>query len=326
MTVRDLEIGIPGRDGGSSVRALDGVELEVAPGEVVALAGESGAGKSTLGRALLGLFPPRARVRGALEVDGRELVGASERERRTVRGRVVSWIPQTPGTALHPTRPIGGLLDEAVRVAEPRASRREVRSRRRDWLSRVDLEGLDDARAHQLSGGMRQRALVALALATNPRVVVADEPTTALDPERAGAVRDRILGLVEELGVALVWIGHDLGQLRALGGRVQVMLDGRVVEEGPVREVLDDPAHPYTRALIACGRPPPPGEAWARLAPRSDRGSSPTLGCAFWDRCPRRADARCERDRPPLRPLGGDRRAATWCLPEGEDPARDGGS
>lgn len=321
LRIRDLEVEHPGVDGEGPVPAVDGVSLDLEDGEILAIAGESGAGKTTLGRAILGFVPPGSRVSGTLELNGVDMVHAPERRRRPLRGRTVAWIPQAPRSALHPTLGIGRQLEETIRACRsPTISRRDARREARRWLDRVGLGGWEGARSHELSGGMRQRALLALALAGEPRLVVADEPTTALDPELAVEVGGLLLELVADLGLALLWIGHDLDQIAALGGELAILYRGRLIERGPCREVLDAPAHPYTVGLVACGEAPEPGEPWPILPP--PRGDGEGTGCAYWSRCPRREDPRCETERPPLRSVPGrsDQLAATWCRPA-ERPA-----
>ncbi len=245
LSVRGLGVELGGR------RLLDGVDLEVARGEKVALVGASGSGKTMTALAIMRLLDA-ARIEGSVRFDGRELLSLPPRAMRAVRGRDIAMVFQEPMSALNPLHTIGAQIDEALRLHQP-LTRRQARVRTLELLERM---GLDDAPrraaayAHQLSGGQRQRAMIAMALACGPRLLLADEPTTALDV----GVRAQILALLDELqrerGLGVLLISHDLQLVRGFAQRVAVMQHGRIVEQGALDTVLRRPAHPYTRALL----------------------------------------------------------------------------
>jgi peptide/nickel transport system ATP-binding protein len=290
-----------------TVRAVDGVSLSLVPGEVLGLVGESGSGKSVTGFSILGLIDPPGRiVSGSIRLAGRELTGLSEREIQAVRGRDLAMIFQDPMMTLNPVLRIGTQMIETVR-AHARVSTAEARARSVEALGMVGIPAPEErleAYPHQFSGGMRQRVAIAIALLHRPKVVIADEPTTALDV----TIQSQILAKVQELcrttGTALIWITHDLTVVAGLADRVAVMYAGRIVETGSVDAVLDHPRHPYTMGLI--GSVPSLGRRGSRLA--QIPGSAPSLarlpaGCAFAPRCDR-AVALCRAERPDLEVIG----------------------
>lgn len=253
LEVRALVVDLPG-----PVRALDGVDLEIASGGRLAVVGPSGSGKTTLALAILGLLPPGAGTSGRiLARDGdaapEDLLALSEERRRRYRGRWAAMVFQEPGTSLHPAIRIGAQIAEAVRCHEG-TGRREAERRAEASLARA---GLPDpaaaarARVHELSGGMRQRALIAMAVACRPSLIIADEPTSALDAVHARAVLELLAGLCRDDGTALLLITHDLAAAAAAGGRIAVIGDGRVAETGDAAGVLARPAHELTRSLLA---------------------------------------------------------------------------
>jgi peptide/nickel transport system ATP-binding protein len=253
LDIRDLSIAYRSRGRYPDVNAVVGVDLTVAPGETVAVVGESGSGKSTLAAAVLGLLPGAGTVTGgSIEVAGRSVVGASERDLRAIRGRVVALVPQDPNVSLNPTLRIGPQIAEAVR-RRPDVDRRSVDA---EVIAALEAAGLDEpvlrARQypHELSGGMRQRVLIAAALAGSPRLLIADEPTSALDVTVQKRILDHLELLVAERGISLLLITHDLGVAADRADRVLVMQAGRLVEQGPPQAILVAPQHPYTRALI----------------------------------------------------------------------------
>jgi len=253
LDIRDLSIAYRSRGRYPDVNAVVGVDLTVAPGETVAVVGESGSGKSTLAAAVLGLLPGAGTVTGgSIEVAGRPVVGASERDLRAIRGRVVALVPQDPNVSLNPTLRIGPQIAEAVR-RRPDVDRRSVDA---EVIAALEAAGLDEpvlrARQypHELSGGMRQRVLIAAALAGSPRLLIADEPTSALDVTVQKRILDHLELLVAERGISLLLITHDLGVAADRADRVLVMQAGRLVEQGPPQAILVAPQHPYTRALI----------------------------------------------------------------------------
>ena len=329
LHVRGLSVELPTAAGW--VRPVNEVSLRIGAGESLGLVGESGSGKTMMALALMGLLPPGARVSGEarLEVSeveevevrevkdvkekrlaaggraatgGTSLVGLSEREWREVRGRNIAMVFQEPMTALNPVMRIGAQIEEAIRAHESALGAGEIRRRMLEALRRASVPE-PEARAeqfpHQLSGGLRQRAMIAMALAGGPRVLIADEPTTALDVTVQKQILDLLDHLRRELKLGLLFITHDLGVVSQVADRVAVMYAGRVVEEGPAREVLEKPSHPYTQGLLAAS----PTLERGKLTPIP--GTVPQLtalppGCAFEPRCAVRV-AECVRGMPELR-------------------------
>ena len=299
------------------LRAVDEVSLEVPRGATVALVGESGCGKSVTALSILRLVGPPGRIEaGAVEVDGTDLLPLPERAMRAVRGNVVSMIFQEPMTSLNPVYTVGWQIVEAVRLHQKKSAR-EARARAVELLRVVGIpepESNVDAYPHRLSGGQRQRVMIAMALACRPKLLIADEPTTALDVTIQAQILDLLRNLQAELSMGILLITHDLGVVAENARHVVVMYAGRVVESAPVREIFAHPMHPYTRGLLesiprleAEGRP-------RRL--RTIEGVVPDLrtlgpGCRFADRCPMRVD-QCTREEPDLLPTGPDRAARCW--------------
>ena len=288
------------------VRAVNGVSLELRRGETLGLVGESGSGKSMTALSILRLVQPPGVTRGGpIEFNGRkDLLELSEREMRKIRGAEIGFVFQEPMTALDPVYTIGDQIAEAILVHE-RTSRRDARARAIQLLEAVKIpEPAKRARdyPHQLSGGMRQRVLIAMAVACQPLMLIADEPTTALDVTIQAEILDLLREMKDRFDLALLLITHDLGVVAGHADRVAVMYAGRIVEEGPVRQVFRSPAHPYTRGLLASI----PGRTrGARLA--SIEGAVPNLaslppGCAFEPRCAERFE-RCREAVPRAIPL-----------------------
>ncbi|HEY7732974.1 MAG TPA: ABC transporter ATP-binding protein [Gaiellaceae bacterium] len=306
LAVHDLHVTYAG-----GVPAVRGVSLELATGETLGLAGESGCGKTTLGSALLRLLPRGTRVTGEVLLDGEDVLNMKPGRLRAVRWTDMAVVFQGALHTLNPVRKVGWQIEEAITTHEPRAAR--VRPRVGELLETV---GLPARRAadypHQLSGGQRQRVLIALALACNPRVLIADEPTTALDVMVQAQVLALLEKLQQELGLAMIFITHDLSTLAAVCRRLAVMYAGRIVEEGPSDDVFRTPRHPYTAALAAAF--PVIGDPGFRMRPSGLGGDPPDPrelppGCSFNPRCPvARPD--CARTEVELWPAGTDRRAA----------------
>jgi oligopeptide/dipeptide ABC transporter ATP-binding protein len=308
LAVEDLHVDIALRH--STVHAVDGISFELAPGERLGLVGESGCGKSTLGLALAGLLPSSAKVSGSIRLGGKELVGAGERELRRVRGRDVGVVFQDPMTSLNPTKRIGVQVGEALRLHDG-ATAAEARARAREML---DLVGLPrpgeqlDRYPHELSGGMRQRVVIACALICHPTLLVADEPTTALDVTIQSQILDLFDRLRDELGMAILLVTHDMGVVAGHTDRILVMYGGREAELGPTSEVFAHPRHRYSAGLLASvirvGTPR--GSALSSIGGRPPDLAAQLPSCSFAARCGY-ADASCRDVTPPVRADGAHR-------------------
>jgi len=314
LQIEQLQVTFTG--GAKPVQAVNGVDLAVRRGEVVALIGESGSGKSVTLRALLRLHPPRrSRLAGRILVGGREVLGMDARTLADYRGKVASMVFQEPLLALDPVYTVGAQIVEAIRRHEP-VSAAAAHQRALALFEQVRIPSPERRLAaypHELSGGMRQRVMIALALACRPQLLLADEPTTALD----ATVQIQVLLLLRELqralGLAVVFVTHDIGAAVEVADRVAVMYAGRIVEEGPVRTLIRAPRHPYTRALLM-SRAHGAMAKGGRLA--TIPGAPPDLsalpaGCAFAERCALAQD-RCRAELPPLVALAPEHRARCW--------------
>ena len=318
LDVRDLEIRFPLRGAAGEVAVVRGASLAIDRGEIVGLVGESGSGKSLTALAVLGLVPPPGRIAaGSVKLEGRELVGASERDYRAVRGARIGLVFQEPGAALNPVLTIGAQIVETIR-AHRSLSRSAARQRALELLESLALP--DPARRlkqypHELSGGQKQRALLAIALAAEPELLIADEPTTALDVTIQAEVLDLLESLRRTRGLAILLITHDLGVVARSCDRLAVLYAGEVVEEGATRDVLSAPAHPYTRGLLASLPRLGEGIECGRLA--AIPGQVPAAGafppgCAFHPRCGDRL-AHCASDAPPRVELGAAQGHSARC-------------
>lgn len=276
-----------------ALKAVDGVSFALAEGEIIGLVGESGSGKSVTGFSILGLIDPPGRiVAGSVRLAGRELVGLSPSALRRIRGREIAMVFQDPSATLNPVLTIGTQMRLALE-AHGRVGDAEARARSADVLARVgipDAASRLDAHPHQFSGGMRQRVAIAIALLNRPKLIICDEPTTALDVSIQAQILAEMRGLAREFGTAMIWISHDLATVSSIARRLLVMYAGRIIEEGPVADVLRQPRHPYTAGLLASL--PANAKPGADLAQIS--GSTPSLfdlppGCAFQPRCPARS-------------------------------------
>jgi oligopeptide/dipeptide ABC transporter ATP-binding protein len=302
------------RAGRSEVAAVDDLSFAVAPGEVLGIVGESGSGKSVTALSVMGLLPePQGRIAGgSIRFEGQELVGLPSRERRRLRGPAMAMVFQEPMTSLNPVFTVGDQIMETVR-AHKALGKAAARAEAAAMLDRVGIPSaarrLDDY-PHQLSGGMRQRAMIALALSCSPRLLIADEPTTALDVTIQAQLIDLLGDLRRETGMAVILITHNMGLIAEFADRVLVMYAGRLAEEGPVDAIFDAPAHPYTIGLQA-STPGLDGHA-DRLTtiPGHLPAAGETLqGCRFAPRCERAVDE-CLRAQPPLSPMGVGHAAA----------------
>ncbi len=315
IEVRNLQTQFFTQDG--IVHAVNGITYEVAEGETVAIVGESGSGKSVGVMSLIRLIPepPGKIVNGEVNFDGQDLLKLNEEELRQIRGNRIAMIFQDPMTSLNPVLTIGRQITEALEL-HLNMNRDESRARAIELL---ELVGIPDAGArlddypHQFSGGMRQRVMIAMGLSCNPQLLIADEPTTALDVTIQAQIVDLVTRLQSELGMAIIWITHDLGVVAGLADRVLVMYAGFIVEEGPVDVIYGQPRHPYTLGLL-------------RSIPRLDLGRQkrlipieglppdlldPPQSCPFAPRCPFVID-KCLEENPPLMAVSAVRRSACW--------------
>jgi peptide/nickel transport system ATP-binding protein len=317
LELRDLSVRFDTDDG--TVHAVDRMALTLAPSQVLGIVGESGCGKSVTALSILGLLPKTATVTGSVVFEGAELLGASRARLRKIRGRKISFVFQEPMTSLNPVLRVGHQLEEVLRE-HMKLSRSAARARAVELLDLVhipDPERRVQEYPHQLSGGMRQRVMIAMALACDPKILIADEPTTALDVTIQAGILDLLRELRERLGTAIILITHNLGVVADLADRVVVMYAGRKAEEAPVQELFAHPQHPYTIGLL--GAVPRPGAARnGRL--QEIPGRVPSLAqlpghCAFADRCPR-ADEQSWSEVPELRRVRPDHTVA--CFHPGE--------
>ncbi|HEX7122164.1 MAG TPA: ABC transporter ATP-binding protein, partial [Gemmatimonadaceae bacterium] len=311
LEVQDLRTWF--HTGAGVARAVDGVSFTIDAGQTVGLVGESGCGKSVTALSLLRLIEPPGRIEPGSRVlfDGRDLLALDEERMRRIRGNRIAMVFQEPMTALNPVFTIGDQVAEVARV-HAGASRRAAWERAVEMLA---LVGIPDPREraksypHQLSGGMRQRVLIAMALVMEPRLLIADEPTTALDVTIQAQILELLADLQQRLGLAILLITHDLGVIAEVASRVLVMYGGLIVEEAPVRELFANPRHPYTQGLLAAM--PRLGQQRERLMVIPGTVPPPTAwptGCRFRDRCAFAWD-RCEAEAPPLYDVRADHRA-----------------
>ena len=287
LEVTNLQTEFATRDG--VLRAVQGVSFELDRGQILGLVGESGSGKSVTGFSIIGLIDPPGRIAGgSVKFEGQELVGAPEGRLRALRGKRIAMIFQDPMMTLNPVLSVETQMVETV-LAHEQVSRQAARDRALDALGRVGIASPEERLAqypHQFSGGMRQRVAIAIALLHSPDLIIADEPTTALDVTVQGQILYEMQKLVREVGSALIWITHDLAVIAGLADRVAVMYAGRIVEEGEVDDVMESPAHPYTRGLLDSV---PANNVGARRLNQIP-GMTPSAlklapGCAFRDRC-----------------------------------------
>ena len=304
LAVQDLTVDFPSGDG--PVHAVRGVSYELRPGEVLGIVGESGSGKSVSSMAVMGLLPKNARISGSVRFRGEELLGLSDKAMTDVRGKKIAMIFQDPMTSLNPVYKIGYQLAEAV-LAHNDMSKQAARQRAIELLELVDIPQPDkrvDQYPHEFSGGMRQRVVIAIAMANDPDVIIADEPTTALDVTVQAQVLESLRSAQKETGAAMVLITHDLGVVAGQADRVLVMYAGKPVEIGTVEDIYYNPRMPYTLGLLG-SLPRLDRREQSRLTPI--QGSPPSLvnlppGCPFTPRCPLAADV-CQQREPDLDPV-----------------------
>ncbi|MBB3934243.1 ABC transporter ATP-binding protein [Aureimonas phyllosphaerae] len=311
LSVRDLRTWFHTFAG--TVKAVNGVSFDLAAGEIMGLVGESGGGKSVVGFSLLGLIDPPGRIEGGeILFGGEDLAKASEKRLRQIRGREIAMIFQDPMTSLNPVQTIGRQMDEMLRLHTDL----DKAARRARCIEMLEANGISraaerlDSYPHQFSGGMRQRVVIAIALLAKPRLIIADEPTTALDVTIQAQILRLMRREIRDQGASLILVTHDLAVVAEMVDKVTVLYCGRVVETGPVRQILEAPAHPYTRGLI--DSIPDPDHRQPRL--RQIPGTVPDVrhlpkGCAFRARCPR-AQALCASVEPELTPQPGGGLAA----------------
>lgn len=302
LQIRDLTVTFKTALG--PLTAVRGIDLDVRAGEMIAVVGESGSGKSVSFLAAMGLLPKTATVTGSVMLDGRQLVGASAKELRAVRGQLMSMIFQDPLSALNPVHKIGVQIAEMLQ-AHQTMSNKAALTRAVDLLEIVGIPQPGDRALqypHEFSGGMRQRVVIAMAIANSPKVLIADEPTTALDVTVQAQILEVIQKVQKQFGTAVVLITHDLGVVARVCEQVNVMYAGRVVERGSISEIFDSPTHPYTRGLLA-SLPQVGVERLSPIAGFPPNMLRPPSGCAFRARCPHAVDS-CGGDLPELRPVG----------------------
>jgi oligopeptide transport system ATP-binding protein len=300
------------------VAAVEGLSLDVAEGEMIGLVGESGCGKSTAALSIMRLLPPQGRiVDGEIIVNGRDIVPLSNSEMRAIRGAEIAMIFQDALAALDPTMKIGEQLVEPLRIHRG-MSTQEARKTAAELLAKVGIPSPEErleSYPHQFSGGMRQRAMIAIALSCNPKLLIADEPTTALDVTVQKQILQLMLTLRSETGAGIVIITHDVGVVAETCDRVVVMYAGREVESGPTRDVFTSPAHPYTIGLLGSTLDLSRDR---RMPLQAIPGLPPTLidlppGCPFWPRCVRQSEV-CHAQMPVLETTGPEHEAACWHL------------
>ncbi len=312
LQVKDLVVEFPTRSG--TLRALDKISFDIAPGEILGVVGESGAGKSLTGAAIIGLLEPPGRIAGGqVLLEGQRIDNLGHEEMRHIRGRRIGAIFQDPLTSLNPLYSIGRQLVETIRAHLP-LGEKEARARAIELLQDTGIPAAEqriDHYPHQFSGGMRQRVVIALALAAEPQLIVADEPTTALDVSIQAQIIALLKQVCKDRGAAVMLITHDMGVIAETCDRVSVMYSGRIAEIGPVHQVINHPAHPYSAGLMAAI----PDITVDRENLHQIDGAMPRLnaipaGCAFNPRCEQSME-RCGRERPELMDAGATR-AACW--------------
>ena len=319
LEVKNLRVEFPSRRG--TLLAIDDISFAIEPGEVLGVVGESGAGKSLTGAAIIGLLEPPGRIAaGEIWLEGKRIDHLPYNQLRRIRGKEIGAIFQDPLTSLNPLYTIGRQLIETI-MLHIDVDQKGARKRAIDLLEEVGISAAEkriDSYPHEFSGGMRQRVVIALALCANPKLIVADEPTTALDVSIQAQIIALLKRLCRDHGTAVMLITHDMGVIAETADRVAVMYAGRIAEIGSVRDVIQKASHPYTEGLM--GSIPFPGHDVERL--QQIEGSMPRLteipqGCAFNPRCTKTMD-RCYTDRPDLMPAHDGTTAACWLFDEGK--------
>lgn len=327
LEIRDLRISFQGA-GGNRAEALRGIDLTLNAGDVLGIVGESGSGKSVAMMAFLQLLPKSARVSGSAKFRGEELIGMSPARIRRIRGKAIGCIFQDPLSAFNPVIPIGKQIGEAIRLHDSSVSRRDALKEAEKLFDMVAIpQAARRVRQypHEFSGGMRQRAMIAMALANRPELVIADEPTTALDVTVQAQILDLLAELRRELGIGLVLITHDLGVVAGIADEIAVMYGGRLVERGPTDPVFYETAHPYTAGLIGAV----PALTGDRGKLRQIEGTPPSIfsrpsGCSFHPRCDRVQDI-CKQTEPALTTSGATSHACHFPLSGSADSGKPAG-
>jgi len=321
LEVRNLRVDFPTRRG--TLIAVDDVSFEIKAGEVLGVVGESGAGKSLTGAAIIGLLEPPGRISGGeVRLAGKRIDNLAQEQIRQIRGREIGMVFQDPLTSLNPLFRVGEQLIETLQTHAD-LDEKSARKQAIDWLAEVGIPSPEvriDQYPHQFSGGMRQRVVIALALCANPKLIIADEPTTALDVSIQAQIISVLKRLCREHGTAVMLITHDMGVIAETADRVAVMYAGRLVEIGEARKVIQNAKHPYTLGLM--GSIPTIGDTEEEL--RQIQGSMPRLaeipeGCAFNPRCPNVSD-RCRKNRPELQPVD-ESSVACWLFEDSAVPS-----
>jgi len=314
LDVADLRVDF--HQAGRVVRAVDGLTYSVPRARTVGLIGESGCGKTVSSRAIMALLPESARVTGSIRFEGRELVGLAERKMRAVRGSQIAMVFQDPARSLNPTLRIGAQITEAIHLHDSDVSKAAAQDRAVELMELVRLPAARErfrSYPHQLSGGMRQRVMIAIALAAQPKLLIADEATTALDVTTQAQIMELLRDLQQRLGMALIMISHDLGLAASFADEVLVMYAGRGVERAPTRKLFEHVRMPYTRALLdAIPRlENPPHSALSAVPGQPPDLASKQVGCPFSPRCPSVTE-KCREHAPPFEEQERDHLWACW--------------
>ena len=312
-------------DLGKTCHAVRDTSVRIEPGEMVALVGESGCGKTMTALAAIGLQPRNAKIpQGKILFDGSELRGLEEEQWNQYRGRNIAMIFQEPMTALNPLMKVGRQIAENARIHG--ATKEEAKTRALEVMKQVglpDVERLYNEYPHRLSGGMRQRVMIAMALACQPQILIADEPTTALDVTIQAQILDLIRDLNQKMNTSVVFITHDLGVVSELCDTVIVMYNGHIVEKAPVADIFREPLHPYTQGLLSAI----PRITKERKPLSTIEGMVPNpveriKGCRFWPRCPKACD-RCRKEEPPVFSVGEDRQVRCWLYAQADNGSQE---
>ena len=312
LSIDDLHIQFATRRG--ALRAVNGISLDIMPGEIFGIVGETGCGKSITGLSVMQLLPETATVTGRITFDGRDILSQSEGQMRRIRGREIAMIFQDPTTSLNPVFTVGQQMERVIRT-QLKLSKKAARQKTEEMLTAVGLPDVTRIRKnypHQLSGGMKQRAMIAMALSCNPKLLIADEPTTALDVTIQAQILELLKELRDQFGIAIMFITHNLGVVAQLCDRMAVLYAGRVAETGRTETIFTEPRHPYTKGLLAAvPRPGSKGEALTAIPGNVPANPGEIAGCAFASRCAYVME-RCQGERPSLIQVGAGHQSACF--------------